>query len=67
MDFETSMMELEKIVNELEQGSPTLENIVATYKRGLDLACACSNMLHEAQQEVHIYEDGKMQPFKGGK
>ncbi len=65
MNFESNITQLETIIDELEKGSQTLDEIVAKYKQGMDLACACTNMLKDAEQEIRIFEDGKMQAYQG--
>ncbi len=63
-DFESSLIELETIISELEQGNQTLEDTIKKYKQGMDLALLCSDMLKKAEQEIFIYEDKVMQKYK---
>lgn len=63
-DFESSILRLQKIVQELEHADLPLEKNVALYKEGCALAKACRQMLEKARHEISLCsEDGSMQPF----
>ncbi len=53
-DFESSLNELEKLVDALETGDLTLEQSLQDFERGIKLTRACQNALTEAQQKVQI-------------
>lgn len=55
-DFESSILELEEIVSKLENGDISLEESIKVYKKGMDLAAYCTQVLDEAEQEVVYYE-----------
>ena len=50
--FEQLLQELEQTVNELEQGSLTLEQTMDTYGAGLKLLAACNNILQQAEEQL---------------
>ena len=51
-NFETSLMNLEKIVAELESGQLSLEDSLERYKNGIDLIKHCNKLIDEAEKEV---------------
>jgi exodeoxyribonuclease VII small subunit len=52
IDFEKSLAELEKLVAELERGELSLEQSLAQFERGVQLARQCQGALQEAEQRV---------------
>lgn len=51
-NFETSLMNLEKIVAELELGQLSLEDSLERYKNGIDLIKHCNKLIDKAEKEV---------------
>jgi exodeoxyribonuclease VII small subunit len=60
-NFETSLNELEKLVDALENGDLSLEQSLEDFARGIQLTRACQHALSDAQQKVQILltENGK--------
>jgi exodeoxyribonuclease VII small subunit len=56
-DFETSLRQLEGIVEKLEQGDIPLEKALAMYEQGIQLARSCGELLNTA--EVHLKRLGR--------
>jgi exodeoxyribonuclease VII small subunit len=56
--FEASFDELETIVRRLESGDLTLEESVALYERGRQLAAACQRLLDGAELRLTQLSDG---------
>jgi len=54
VDFETSMRDLETIVERLEKGDLSLEESLAAFERGVLLTRSCQAALKEAEQKVEI-------------
>jgi exodeoxyribonuclease VII small subunit len=52
--FEESMAELEKLVEEMEQGDISLEESLKAFERGIKLTRTCQRALQEAEQKVQI-------------
>ena len=52
IDFEKFLKRLEKIVQELEGGSLSLDEALKKYEEGIGLAKECSKMLKEAKARV---------------
>lgn len=49
-NFETSLMNLEKIVAELESGKLSLEDSLERYKQGIDLIKNCNALIENAEK-----------------
>ena len=56
LTFEDALDELEKLVGSMEGGDLSLEQSLASHKRGLELARFCQQRLESAQQQVHVLE-----------
>lgn len=52
--FEDSMNELEKLVEQMEQGDISLEESLKAFERGIKLTRTCQQALQEAEQKVQI-------------
>lgn len=50
--FETALAELERRVRRLEAGDVTLDEALALFEEGVDLARTCHERLEEAEQRV---------------
>ncbi|HLS85755.1 MAG TPA: exodeoxyribonuclease VII small subunit [Burkholderiales bacterium] len=61
--FEQALAELEKIVARMESGELSLEEALATHKRGLELARYCQKQLEVAQQQVKVLEGEILKPL----
>lgn len=61
LTFETALAELEQIVSRLEAGELTLEESLALFERGQQLADYCNNMLDNASLRVEqLTVDGEI-------
>lgn len=61
--FESALAELEKIVSNMEAGQLSLEQSLASYKRGAELLKFCQAALQDAQQQVKVLEEGVLKNF----
>lgn len=65
--FEESLQRLEKIVEEMEDGSLPLEKMMADFEEGMKLVKICSGRLNEFERKIEMLvkdEDGfKTEPF----
>ncbi len=63
-DFETSLNELEQLVDQMEQGELTLEQSLQHFERGIKLTKTCQQALKEAELKVQqLLGDGELVPF----
>ena len=61
--FEDALAELEKIVERMESGELSLEQALATHKRGLELARLCQQRLEAAREQVKVLEGEVLKPL----
>lgn len=61
--FETALAELEKIVTSMEGGQLTLEESLASYRRGASLLTYCQGQLQAVQDQVKVLESGLLREF----
>lgn len=59
LDFETSIKELEKIANELENGNLNLEDSIKKFEDGMELSNKCSKFLENAEKRITILINDK--------
>ena len=52
VDFESSLQELEEIVNKMEQGQLSLEQSLNAFEQGVQLTRKCQPTLKNAEQRV---------------
>jgi exodeoxyribonuclease VII small subunit len=63
LTFEQALAELEKIVDRMESGELSLEQALATHKRGLELARHCQQRLEAAREQVKVLEGEVLKPL----
>jgi exodeoxyribonuclease VII small subunit len=52
--FETSLLDLEKIVRELEQGDLSLEESLKLFEDGVKLSRECQERLSQAERRIEV-------------
>jgi exodeoxyribonuclease VII small subunit len=61
LTFETALIELQNIVNQLEDGDLTLEKSIQLFERGQQLAAYCAKQLDEATLKIEqLTADGEI-------
>ena len=63
INFEKTFMELEKLVNQMEQGDLSLEESLKYFERGMLLTKKCQQALGEAEQKVKILLEKNIYPL----
>ena len=60
--FEEYITELEKIVNDLENGSMSLDDSIKNFEKGMDVSKKCSEILENAEGKITkmIKENGEL-------
>jgi exodeoxyribonuclease VII small subunit len=71
LSFEQAMDELDQLVRKMEAGALSLDESIAAYRRGADLARYCQSRLANAEQEIKQLEGDLLKPLnaaelKGG-
>ena len=54
MNFEETMQELEKIVQELEKGDMNLDDSINKFEEGMKLSKKCNDFLESAEKKITI-------------
>lgn len=64
--FEENILELERIVKELETGSCPLEYAIEKFTEGMRLVKVCSDKLNTATEKVNkiLTENGELESFE---
>ena len=57
-NFEQSLAELEKIVEEIESGDLPLETALKKFETGVKLSAACAEKLNEAEKKITLLLKG---------
>ena len=63
-NFEQAIEELETLVHRMEAGELSLEDSLAAYRRGTELATFCRQSLARVQQQVKILEGDLLKTFE---
>ena len=61
INYEKSVARLEEIVDKLESGSLSLEEMMKLYEEGTALAAKCAKKLDEAQLKITELSEGEKQ------
>lgn len=64
--FEDQVKELEKIINELENGNTDLEESIAKYTKAMKLVKECDEKLKNIEETVNkmVTEHGELESFE---
>ena len=52
LNFESTLSEIEKIIESLEEGNLSLEDSIEAYEKGISLTKACQKMLSDAELKI---------------
>ena len=52
LNFESTLSEVEKIIESLEEGNLSLEDSIKAYEKGISLTKACQKMLSDAELKI---------------
>lgn len=67
-DLESSIAEINTLIEQMEQGELSLEQSLERFERGIGLIKQCQKILQEAEQKVHILmqnnEKEDLQPYE---
>jgi len=61
--FEQSLDELDALVRKMESGELSLDESIAAYRRGAELARFCQHKLAHAEQEIKRLEGDLLKPL----
>ncbi len=54
---EKAVVELEKLIADMESGKLSLEETLSSYKRGAELIKHCQSLLEQVEQQIKISEE----------
>nr|WP_300454945.1 exodeoxyribonuclease VII small subunit [Accumulibacter sp.] len=64
LKFEAALGELERIVQNMEEGRLPLDEALAAYQRGSQLLRHCQQQLNDAEQRIQILDNGMLRHFE---
>ena len=62
--FESAMAELNRIVDQLENGELPLEQSIAVYQRGVELVRYCAKQLEKVDRQIEVLDKEMLKPFQ---
>jgi exodeoxyribonuclease VII small subunit len=66
LSFEQAIDELDQLVRRMESGELSLDDSIAAYRRGAELARYCQGRLAAAEQEIRQLEGDLLKPLNPG-
>lgn len=57
INYEKAVVELEKLIADMESGKLSLEETLSSYKRGAELIKHCQSLLEQVEQQIKISEE----------
>ena len=64
--YEDALAELERLVQQMEDGQLPLDQLLDNYRRGAELLEMCRARLQTIEQQVKVLEDGQLKPWVAG-
>lgn len=61
--YEDALGELERLVQQMEDGQMPLDRLLESYKRGAELLNFCRARLQAVEEQVKVLEDGQLKPW----
>lgn len=61
--FERALEELETIVQQMEDGTLSLDQSLAAYRRGAELVQACESALEHVKEQVRVLDGELLRPL----
>lgn len=63
-DFESALAQLESLVAKMESGTLPLDESLAVYEQGVELARICQRRLDHAEQQVKVLQGNLLRPLE---
>lgn len=61
--YEQALAELDRLVEQMEQGQLPLDRLLDDYRRGAELLAFCRGRLEAVEAQVKLLEDGRLKPW----
>ena len=62
--FESAMAELNRLVDQLENGELPLEQSITVYQRGVELVRYCAKQLEKVDRQIEVLDKEMLKPFQ---
>jgi exodeoxyribonuclease VII small subunit len=62
--YEQALVELDRLVQQMEGGQLPLDQLLDGYRRGADLLAFCRGRLEAVEAQVRVLEDGQLKAWK---
>jgi exodeoxyribonuclease VII small subunit len=62
--YEQALVELDRLVQQMEGGQLPLDQLLDGYRRGADLLAFCRGRLEAVEEQVRVLEDGQLKAWK---
>lgn len=62
--FESAVIELERIVTDMEGGQLSLEESLTAYRRGVALLRGCQEQLSDAENQLRQFDGQELKPIE---
>jgi exodeoxyribonuclease VII small subunit len=62
--YELALVELDRLVQQMEGGQLPLDQLLDGYRRGADLLAFCRARLEAVEEQVKVLEDGQLKAWK---
>ena len=63
--YEQALAELDRLVEQMEQGELPLDRLLDDYRRGAELLAYCRGKLESVEAKVKLLEEGRLKPWAG--
>jgi exodeoxyribonuclease VII small subunit len=63
--YEQALAELDRLVEQMEQGELPLDRLLDDYRRGAELLAYCRGRLEAVEAQVKVLEEGRLKPWSG--
>ncbi len=61
--YETALAELDRLVQQMEDGQLPLDRLLDGYRRGAELLAYCRSRLQAVEEQVKLLEDGQLKTW----
>jgi exodeoxyribonuclease VII small subunit len=61
--YEQALVELDRLVQQMEAGQMPLDQLLDAYKRGAQLLGFCRDRLQAVEEQVKLLDDGALKPW----
>jgi exodeoxyribonuclease VII small subunit len=63
--YEQALVELDRLVQQMESGQLPLDQLLDGYRRGAELLNFCRNRLQAVEEQVKLLDEGQLKAWAG--